>query len=205
MTEIVGQLLYKGDYSQVNNASTISQVLVLPSFGPMARAVASQDASCNMIDIVNDQLNNPNIKRRIIKSHEPIEALPYNPNCKYIFLARDYRDIIWSFYNHFRNYSDYTIDYLLTRIDEPMQDRKYQLKYQFPKFDDLEKEYCEKYDKSFSEYDFWKLSLTKQDSFGNNDGYPFWSQLWITGSWLNCKHYKNIKFLHYNELKKDLK
>ena len=200
LSEIVGQLLYKGDYSQVNNASTIAQVVVLPSFGPMARAVASKDASVNMIDVINDQLKNPNIKHRIIKSHEPIETMPYNPNCKYIFLARDYRDIIWSFYNHFRNYSDYTIDYLLNRIDEPMQDRKYQLKYQFPKFDDLEKEYCEKY-----EYDFWKLSLTKQDSFGNNDGYPFWSQLWITGSWLNCKHYKNIKFLHYNELKKDLK
>ena len=47
LSEIVGQLLYKGDYSQVNNASTIAQVVVLPSFGPMARAVASKDASVN--------------------------------------------------------------------------------------------------------------------------------------------------------------
>lgn len=44
-------------------------------------------------------LSNP----RILKTHLPFTALPYNPHIKYIYLTRDPRDIGLSLYNHYRN------------------------------------------------------------------------------------------------------
>ncbi|NEO36050.1 MAG: sulfotransferase domain-containing protein [Moorea sp. SIOASIH] len=44
--------------------------------------------------------------RRILKTHLPFEALPYNREWKYIYLARDGRDIGLSLYNHINSYLD---------------------------------------------------------------------------------------------------
>ncbi|KAH0364826.1 P-loop containing nucleoside triphosphate hydrolase protein, partial [Aureobasidium melanogenum] len=38
--------------------------------------------------------------RRFIKTHSPLENLVYSPKAKYIFCARDGRDVIWSMHNH---------------------------------------------------------------------------------------------------------
>lgn len=39
--------------------------------------------------------------RRFIKTHLPVDALVYSPKAKYIFVARDGRDTMWSMHNHF--------------------------------------------------------------------------------------------------------
>jgi hypothetical protein len=38
--------------------------------------------------------------RRFIKTHLPVDALVFSPDAKYIYVARDGRDVVWSFYNH---------------------------------------------------------------------------------------------------------
>ncbi|KAK6000554.1 hypothetical protein QM012_003800 [Aureobasidium pullulans] len=38
--------------------------------------------------------------RRFIKTHSPLENLNCSPKAKYIFCARDGRDVIWSMHNH---------------------------------------------------------------------------------------------------------
>ena len=38
--------------------------------------------------------------RRFIKTHLPLDALVYSPKGKYIYVARDGRDVVWSMYNH---------------------------------------------------------------------------------------------------------
>src|SRR6478609_1274727 len=38
--------------------------------------------------------------RRFIKTHLPIDALVYSPRAKYIFVGRDGRDALWSFFDH---------------------------------------------------------------------------------------------------------
>ncbi len=38
--------------------------------------------------------------RRFLKTHLPVDALVYSPKAKYIFSARDGRDVLWSLYNH---------------------------------------------------------------------------------------------------------
>ena len=39
--------------------------------------------------------------RRFIKSHLPLDGLVYSPKAKYLFVARDARDTMWSMHNHF--------------------------------------------------------------------------------------------------------
>ena len=46
--------------------------------------------------------------RRILKSHLPFDALPYSSDCKYIYLARDGKDVCISLYNHHSSYLDNT-------------------------------------------------------------------------------------------------
>lgn len=38
--------------------------------------------------------------RRFIKSHLPLDGLPYYPNVKYLVVARDPRDVFMSLMNH---------------------------------------------------------------------------------------------------------
>ncbi|MEE8313724.1 MAG: sulfotransferase domain-containing protein, partial [Myxococcota bacterium] len=44
--------------------------------------------------------------RRFLKSHLPLDGLPYYPQVKYVVVARDARDVFMSFWNHYRNYTD---------------------------------------------------------------------------------------------------
>ena len=38
--------------------------------------------------------------RRFLKTHLPVDALVFSPKAKYIYIGRDGRDVVWSFYNH---------------------------------------------------------------------------------------------------------
>ena len=38
--------------------------------------------------------------RRFLKTHLPIDALVFSQQAKYVYIARDGRDVLWSLYNH---------------------------------------------------------------------------------------------------------
>jgi len=40
---------------------------------------------------------------RFLKIHLPVDALVFSPKAKYIYIGRDGRDVVWSFYNHHLN------------------------------------------------------------------------------------------------------
>jgi len=44
--------------------------------------------------------------RRFIKTHLPLHALVFSPKAKYIYVARDPRDVIWSGFNHISNFTE---------------------------------------------------------------------------------------------------
>ena len=44
--------------------------------------------------------------RRFIKTHLPVEALVFSPKVKYLYIARDGRDVVWSLYNHHSTAND---------------------------------------------------------------------------------------------------
>jgi aryl sulfotransferase len=45
-------------------------------------------------------------QRRFIKTHLPLDGLLFHPHLKYIYVARDARDVFMSFWNHYRSFTD---------------------------------------------------------------------------------------------------
>jgi len=48
--------------------------------------------------------------QRFLKTHLPVDALVYSPAAKYIYIARDGRDALWSWYNHHCGYTEFAYD-----------------------------------------------------------------------------------------------
>merc|ERR1719492_493503 len=92
--EIVSQLLYNGDLSSVGGTgvdTSIWAAMKLPSREQKIQMMAAQ-------------ASNSKIPRRIIKTHEPVETVPFKAANKHLFVGRDYRDIVWSWYTHHSNF-----------------------------------------------------------------------------------------------------
>eukprot|EP01084_Bolivina_argentea_P123849 219473_1 len=192
MYEIIARLLY---HNIDHGHKSLIELCLSPTFNSFRPGGPTKDATIESLETINNQLKNNIIKHRLFKLHEPVESLPFKKECKYIFVARDFRDIIWSFYRHYSNYSDS----IMKEINSERYN--YNLINKLAYFDDLNK------NNDFTEYKFWQMSIEMEDDFGNPDGYPFWSQLWVIGSWLNIcfdSKYNNVKMIHYNEMQNDL-
>lgn len=48
--------------------------------------------------------------RRLMKTHLPLDALTFSDSAKYLYIARDGRDVLWSLYNHIQSHG-------LSRLD----------------------------------------------------------------------------------------
>ena len=88
--QIVGQLLFNGDADVI---------------GPML----SPWLDFRMIPPEVSLILEAQTHRRFIKSHLPIEALPHSPTVSYLYIGRDFRDVIWSWHNHASNFTDTAI------------------------------------------------------------------------------------------------
>jgi aryl sulfotransferase len=114
--------------------------------------------------------------RRFIKTHLPVDALVFSPRAKYIYIARDGRDVIWSMHNHHFNANDLWFDALNNtpgRVGPPI-----------PRAPESIRDYF----------------LTWLD----NDGYPFWSFWENISSWWAIRHLPNVMMLHFSDLKADM-
>ncbi len=120
--------------------------------------------------------------RRFIKTHLPLDGVPYFEGNKYIVVGRDARDVFMSLWNHHRNYSD--------AIREAMADFGQQTGKVFPTdFADI--------------HAFWKAWITKSWYEWESDGYPYWSHLQHIKSWWDYRHLSNIHFVHFADLLND--
>jgi aryl sulfotransferase len=114
--------------------------------------------------------------RRFLKTHLPVDALVFSPKAKYLFIARDGRDIMWSFYNHHVNMTDEVINGLNDSFG--------------PEIEPLEHV-------SLEVDDYFRRWLEQ-------DGYPYW-QFWHNiSSWWKIRNLPNVKLLHFAALKNDL-
>lgn len=114
--------------------------------------------------------------RRCLKTHLPADALVMSPKAKYIYLARDGRDVVWSWYNH-----------LLI-----MKDEFYELINNLPGNADRQHRRPTVDIRQF--FHDWL----------DNDAAPFWPYWTNIQSWWDIRHLPNVKLLHYNDLKADL-
>jgi aryl sulfotransferase len=155
--QIVGQLLFQGDPEvKVHEISPWLDLRIMPPD-------------------TKDQLEAQQ-HRRVIKTHLPLDALVFSPKAKYIYIARDGRDVVWSMYNHHVSANDLwyaalnnTPGLVGPPIEKPNPDqRAYFLEW-------LEK-----------------------------DGHPFWPFWENLSSWWEARHLPNVKLIHFNRLKADL-
>jgi aryl sulfotransferase len=117
--------------------------------------------------------------RRYIKTHLALDALPYDPQVKYIVVGRDARDVFMSFWNHYRNFTPGAYEFingLPDRVGPP-----------FPVCpEDI--------------HEVWHDWITRGWFGWEEEGYPFWGNLHHVQSWWNYRHLDNILFVHYNDL-----
>ena len=90
--EIIWQLLLNGEHQKVLGTQTGHENSIWATMTMVPRP--------SILSMLEQQSLNRNVPRRVIKSHEPIETMPFRAECKYIFVGRDFRDIVWSLYNH---------------------------------------------------------------------------------------------------------
>ncbi|MAF49920.1 MAG: sulfotransferase domain-containing protein [Rhodospirillales bacterium] len=114
--------------------------------------------------------------RRFLKTHLPLDAYVFSPKVKYVYIARDGRDCVWSMYNHNLYTNNVLYDGLAALpyfgpILKP------------PRTDDLREYYLD-----------W---FTK-------DGYPFWPFWENIRSWWPTRKLPNVHFIHYQALKDDM-
>jgi len=114
--------------------------------------------------------------RRFVKTHLPADALPLSPGARYLYIARDGRDVAWSWYHHHRNLTPgvYEITNSLGgRVGPPLE----------PPIEPFE-----------AFFENWLA----QDGFPL---WPFWSHV---SSWWEAQEHANVMLVHYSDLKADV-
>ncbi len=114
--------------------------------------------------------------RRFIKTHLPLDALVYSPQAKYIYIARDGRDVVWSMYNHHANANDLWYQILNDtpgRVGPPI----------------------ERPPESIRQYYL---------DWMDRDGHPFWPFWDNIATWWSARDLPNLLLLHFADLKRDL-
>ena len=114
--------------------------------------------------------------RRFVKTHLPVDALVFSPKAKYIYIARDGRDVLWSLFNHHTSANDFwyqaineTPGLVGPPIGNPPADiRQY--------------------------YHEWL----------DGDGYPFWPFWENIRTWWEIRHLPNVNLIHFQALKDDM-
>jgi len=121
--------------------------------------------------------------RRFLKSHLPLDALPYRETTKYVYVGRDTRDVFMSLWNHVNAYTPLACELLNSGENAPAEP------FLVPPEDIRE---------------FWRLWVTRATYRWESDGYPYWSHHHHARSYWDFRHLPNLLFVHYNDLKADL-
>ena len=158
LQQIVGQLVFNGSADvAVAELSPWLDLRVPPAPGKLA-AMEAQTS------------------RRFIKTHLPVDALVYSPAARYLYVARDGRDVVWSMYNHHARANAMwygAINDSPGRVGPPIGKPPEDIRRYF--LDWLE-----------------------------GDGYPFWSFWENVRSWWAIRTLPNLRMLHFASLKADM-
>lgn len=119
--------------------------------------------------------------RRFLKTHSAAQLAMQNRNKqnRYIFITRDFRDVVWSHFNHIKHYPEELKENLHNDFVRYLYDAE-------------------------DEVDLWHRVLSDRDA-GDNIFRSTRSYFEVVRSWLNHRNDPNVLILHYNNLKADLK
>ncbi|MBU2580476.1 MAG: sulfotransferase domain-containing protein [Alphaproteobacteria bacterium] len=114
--------------------------------------------------------------RRFLKTHLPVDAIVFSPKAKYIYIARDGRDVAWSFYNHHANANEAYYDAVNNspgRVGPPFERP------------------------ADNAVDYFRGWL-------ENDGHPYWP-FWVNiRTWWEIRDLPNVLLLHFADMKADM-
>jgi aryl sulfotransferase len=120
--------------------------------------------------------------RRFIKTHLPLDGLPYEARLKYVYVARDARDVFMSLWNHYTNHTDEAFllfNHLYGRLGDELP----------PPPEDI--------------HEFWRQWTTRGWFEWETDGWPYWSHLYNVQSWWDHRELPNILLVHFSDLLRD--
>ncbi|HEY5070798.1 MAG TPA: sulfotransferase domain-containing protein [Caulobacteraceae bacterium] len=121
--------------------------------------------------------------RRFIKTHTPLDGLPYFENVTYLFCGRDPRDVFMSMQHHMSNAD-------MERLVTILIERGVHFDPPPPVPEDINERF--------------RLWMTTGSLEWEEDGFPFWSHFHHAQTYWKHRHLPNIQFLHYADLKADL-
>ncbi len=120
--------------------------------------------------------------RRALKTHLPLDGIPYFDTAKYIYVGRDGRDVFMSLWNHHSSYND---DFKLLATEKAKA-----LGVRFPtEYEDV--------------HAFWQDWISHGTFSWEKDGFPYWSHLHHVRTWWDFRHLNNICFIHFADLLAD--
>jgi len=114
--------------------------------------------------------------RRCLKTHLPADCLVMSPKAKYLYLARDGRDVVWSWYNHLMIMKDEFYELINNtpgQVGEALTRPTTDIREFF--------------------YDWL-----------DNDAAPCWPYWSNVQTWWDIRHLPNVELVHYNDLKADM-
>ena len=119
--------------------------------------------------------------RRFIKTHLPLDGLPYFEQVKYIVVGRDPRDVFMSMWHFYAGFEDA----LYEQVNSGWAGKP------FPRCpEDI--------------HAFWQGWIGQGWFEWEQEGYPFWSNMRHVQTWWDFKHLPNILFVHFNDLLSNL-
>jgi aryl sulfotransferase len=121
--------------------------------------------------------------RRCIKTHLPLDGLPFHDHVKYIVVGRDPRDVFMSLLNHWGSHTPLAY--------EMLNDTPGRVGPEFPHF-------------SGDMHALWRQWITRGWFPWEADGYPYWSLLHHAKTWWEFRHLPNVGLVHYSDLRADL-
>ena len=122
--------------------------------------------------------------RRVMKTHLPLDGLPYDPDHRYIYVGRDLRDVFMSLWNHHSHYTAQLWD-IMTATAEA---KGLQMSPRCPA--DIR--------------EFFAGWVSRGSFDWEQDGYPYWSATHHLKTWWAFRHLPNVHFVHFNDLLADL-
>ena len=156
--QIVAQLIFAGaeDLASIDIAPWVDMRVL-----PLEEVMATLEAQTH---------------RRFMKTHLPADALRFSPQAKYLYLGRDGRDVVWSWYNHLSNMTPEFFDLINNtpgRVGPPMERPTVDVRQFFHDWLD-------------------------------NDAAPAWPYWSNIQSWWDVRQAPNVRLLHFNNLKADM-
>ncbi len=118
--------------------------------------------------------------RRFLKTHSSLDAIPFRPDVRYIYVGRDARDVVWSMYHHHSIFTPEAyagFNNIPGRVGPPMGPPGCDVRAYYHRFLDE----------------------------GRLPGFPIPAEFWRhVQSWWDIRQLPNVLLVHYANLKADL-